>query len=98
MSKHDIVLENLALRQQLAVPPKNSIRIDPLLASNELALDCQQFGSQYRSGTKDSPQKSQTISKRLTSTNKKVAEVCQKVLCGIHAAKIIQLVARSKFT
>ena len=32
------------------------------------------------------------------STNKKVTEVCQKVLCGIYAAKIIQLVARSKFT
>jgi hypothetical protein len=61
-------------------------------------FDCQQFGSQYSSGTKDSPQESQTISKRLASTNKKVTEVCQKVLCGIHAAKIIQLVARSKFT
>ena len=33
------------------------------------------------------------LSKRLASTNKKVTEVCQKVLCGIHAAKIIQLVA-----
>ena len=44
------------------------------------------------------PQESQTISKRLASTNKKVTEVCQKVLCGIHTAKIIQLVARSKFT
>jgi hypothetical protein len=53
-------------------------------------FDCQQFGSQYSSGTKDSPQE--------RSTNKKVTEVCQKVLCGIHAAKIIQLVARSKFT
>jgi len=74
------------------------LRIDSLLASSEPAFDCQQFGSQYRSGTKDSPQESQTLSKRLASTNKKVTEVCQKVLCGIHAAKIIQLVARSKFT
>ena len=30
--------------------------------------------------------------------NKKVTEVCQRLLCGINAAKIIQLVARSKFT
>ena len=52
----------------------------------------------YRPGTKDSPQESQTLSKRLASTNKKVTEVFQKVLCDIHAAKIIQLVARSKFT
>jgi hypothetical protein len=63
-----------------------------------LPFDCQQFGSQYRPGTKYSPQESQTISKRLASTNKKVTEVCQKVLCSIHAAKIIQLVACSKFT
>lgn len=29
------------------------------------------------------------LSKRLTSTNKNITEVCQKVLCDIHAAKII---------
>ncbi|MHC4144799.1 MAG: hypothetical protein ACYSUD_08470, partial [Planctomycetota bacterium] len=41
------------------------------------------------------PQESQTIAKRLASTNKKVTEVCQKVLCGIHAAKIIQSEVRN---
>ncbi|MCH7559036.1 MAG: hypothetical protein IIB56_16510 [Planctomycetes bacterium] len=66
---------------------------DLVLTNGELAFDCQQFGSQYCPGTKDSPQESQTISKRLASTNNKVTEVCQKVLCGIHAANIIQLVA-----
>ena len=60
-----------------------------------LAFGCQQFGSQHRPGTKDSPQESQTISKRLASTKKKVTEICQKVLCGIHAAKIIQFVVRA---
>jgi len=39
----------------------------------------QQFGSQYRPGTKDSPQESQSILERFTSANKKIAEVCQKV-------------------
>jgi len=69
-----------------------------MLASSELALHCEQLGGQHCPGTKDSPQESQTISKRLASTNKKVTKVCQKVLCGIHAAKIVQLVARGKFT
>jgi len=38
------------------------------------------------------------IPEQFASTNKKIVEVYQKVLYGIHAAKIIQLVARSKFT
>jgi len=55
------------------------LQIDLLLTSNKLALQCQQFGSQYRPGTKDSPQESQSILERFTSANKKIAEVCQKV-------------------
>jgi hypothetical protein len=68
--------------------------------SSVLASACYQdrvFRGDNRPGTKDSPQESQTISKRLASTNKKVTEVCQKVLCGIHAAKIIQSSLRKLF-
>ena len=60
-----------------------------------MAFGRQQFGSQHRPGTKDSPQEGQTISKRLAIAIKKVTEVCQKIPCGIHAAKIIQFVVRA---
>jgi hypothetical protein len=73
------------------------LQIDLLPASSKSALQCQQFGSQYRPGKKDSPQESQSILERFTSANKKIAEVYQKVSYGIHPAKIIQSPACGKF-
>ncbi len=40
----------------------------------------------------------ENLSKRFTSTAKNTTEVCQKVLYGIHIAKMIQLAACGKFT
>jgi hypothetical protein len=64
-----------------------------VLTNGELALHCQQLGSQYCLGAEDGPQENQGIPEQFASTNKKIAEVYQKVLYGIHAAKIVQLVA-----
>jgi hypothetical protein len=69
-----------------------------VLTSSELALHCQQPGSQHCLGREEGQQENQGIPEQFASTNKKIAEVYQKVLYGIHAAKIIQLVACSKFT
>ena len=60
----------------------------------QLANDPQP-GSQHCLGREEGQQENQGIPEQFASTNKKVAEVYQKVLYGIHAAKIIQLVARN---
>ncbi len=63
---------------------------DLVLTSSEPALHCL-----WR---EEGQQENQGIPEQFASTNKKIAEVYQKVLYGIHAAKIIQLVVCSKFT
>ena len=73
------------------------LQIDLLLASSKLALQCQQFRSQYRPGTKDSLQESQGILERFTNANKKIAEVCQKVSQCIHIVRIVESTAYGKF-
>jgi hypothetical protein len=69
-----------------------------VLTNGELALHCQQPGSLHCLGREEGQQENQGIPEQFAGTNKKIAEVYQKVLYVIHAAKIIQLVARSKFT
>ena len=64
----------------------------------ELALHCRQPGSQHCLGREEGQQENQGIPEQFAGTNKKIAEVYQKVLYCIHAAKIIKLVACSKFT
>jgi len=71
---------------------------DLVLISSEQALHCQQPGSQHCLGREEGQQENQGIPEQFASTNNKIVEVYQKVLFGIHAAKIIQLAVCSKFT
>jgi len=63
-----------------------------------LVLRCQQPASRHCLGREEGQQRNQVMPEQFASTNKKVAELYQKVLYGIHAAKIIELVACGKFT
>jgi hypothetical protein len=57
---------------------------DPLTDS-ELALHCQQPGSQHcSSGTKDSPQENQSISQQFTGRTEDVMKILEKVTYSIH--------------
>jgi hypothetical protein len=53
--------------------------------------------SQHCLGAEDGPQEKQGISGQLASAARHMTEVCQKVLCGIHPARIIESATSSKF-